>query len=71
MKVFFLGLLLLGGCADRPNKLKLCAEALVTLDAAQECTLMGPDKCMFTMSDWERAMSAGANKQVYCPRMPE
>ena len=61
--------LCLTACATQPSPLKLCAAALVTLSASAECTMMGPDKCMFTMTDWERAMDAGANKQAYCPAL--
>ena len=74
MKYLYTSFLLLSGCITLqapepkpPNTLKLCAAALVTLDASKECTLQGPEICMFTMSDWERVHDAGANKQAYCP----
>jgi hypothetical protein len=55
--------------AQPPSALKLCAQSLVVIQAAQECTLNGPNICMFTEGDWERVIQAHADKQVYCPSL--
>jgi hypothetical protein len=65
-------LVLTSGCAvtqTQPSPLKLCAQSLVVIQAAQECTLNGPSLCMFTEGDWEHVIQAHADKQVYCPRL--
>ncbi len=69
--------LLLAGCTInqvtpppvKPNPLKLCAAALVVLGEAAECTMLTPNICIFTEGDMERVHQAGADKQVYCPRL--
>jgi len=55
--------------APKPNPLKLCAQALVTLSVAADCTANAPNICMFTEGDMERVAEAAANKQAYCPRL--
>ena len=65
-------MVLASGCTvvpAQPSPLKLCAQALVVIQAAQECTLNGPSLCMFTEGDWEHVIQAHADKQVYCPRL--
>jgi len=64
-------LLLLAGCVSQPpgpTPLQRCAQALVVLGTAADCTALAPI-CQFTMSDLRIAQAAGADKQNYCPRL--
>jgi hypothetical protein len=77
MKILFLlPALFLIGCATpppskpvQPNPIKVCAQALVVLNVAAECTALTPNICIFTMGDLLVAREAAADKQVYCPRL--
>jgi hypothetical protein len=53
----------------KPNPIKLCAQALVTLSVAADCTALAPTGCMFTMADLATVRTAAADKQVFCPTL--
>ena len=53
-----------------PTDLQRCAQAIVVLGTAADCTALAPI-CQFTMSDLRLAQAAAADKQVYCPRLKE
>jgi hypothetical protein len=63
--------LLVSGCATAPKPptdLQRCAQAIVVLGTAADCTALAPI-CQFTMADLRTAQQAGADKQIYCPRL--
>lgn len=54
---------------EAKSPLKLCAQALVTLSLAAECTALNSvnNSCAFTLGDLREVREAGAAKQNYCP----
>lgn len=73
----YLLVLALAGCAATPkygkqenNSVKLCAQSLVVLKAAANCTALAPI-CTITLSDLLLVETAASDKQNYCPRLRE